>query len=139
MSDDRPRPEPHKGYAVFQQDGPEFGGLMKTLDAPAGCEQCAENVTRGHRDCSVPPNDLMEDIAEGKLTRVYAEGRWHLALPDAPSIHLLVVDVPRGEARIVEVDLDHEGAYPIDPNESVASEHNTRREADDAWEAFHAA
>ena len=53
------------------------------------------------------------------------------------AVYLLAVNVPRGEARILEVDIDRQGAYPLDPGESVASEHDTRPEAEAAWEEFH--
>ena len=55
------------------------------------------------------------------------------------TLYILATNVPREEARIIEVDLDHEGAYPLDPGESVASEHDTRAEAEAAWLAFHGA
>ena len=48
------------------------------------------------------------------------------------TIHLLVVDVSRNESRLIEVSIDHAGAYPIEPAEQVDSEHDTREEAETA-------
>lgn len=55
--------------------------------------------------------------------------------------YLLATNEPRGEARIIEVDLAphdvQQGAYPLDPGESVASEHNSREGAEAAWLSFY--
>lgn len=52
------------------------------------------------------------------------------------TIYLLVTNEPLNESRLIEVSIDHEGAYPIDPGESVASEHDTLKgavAAQDCW------
>lgn len=109
----------YKSYSTTEQSGPEFGGEMLTVDAPAGCDECSENVTAGHFACSVPPEDLRADLENGKLTREFCDGAWYLAVPTKSYAKDCPDDFVPGKVLRHTVDGNHDAVGGNHPDDLV--------------------